>query len=37
MYRFPTLQAIVDRYDSLPNPRLTDTDKSDLIAYLMTL
>jgi len=35
--RFPTLQAVVDHYDSLLNTRLTDTDKSDLIAYLMTL
>jgi mono/diheme cytochrome c family protein len=35
--RFPTLQAVVDHYDTLLNTGLTDTEKSELIAYLMTL
>jgi hypothetical protein len=35
--RFPTLQAVVDHYDSLLQTGLTDTEKSELIAYLMTL
>jgi hypothetical protein len=35
--RFPTLQAVVDHYDSLLKTGLTDTEKSELIAYLMTL
>jgi hypothetical protein len=35
--RFPTLEAVVDHYDNLLNTRLTDTEKSELIAYLMTL
>ena len=35
--RFPTLQAVVDHYDSLLQTGLTDAEKSDLVAYLMTL
>jgi mono/diheme cytochrome c family protein len=35
--RFPTLQAVVNHYDSLLNTGLTDTEKSELIAYLMSL
>jgi hypothetical protein len=35
--RFATLQAVVDHYDSLLNTGLTDTEKSELVAYLMTL
>jgi hypothetical protein len=35
--RFATLQAVVDHYDSLLNTGLTGTEKSELIAYLMTL
>ncbi len=35
--RFPTLQAVIDHYDSLLNTGLTDTEKRELIAYLMTL
>ena len=35
--RFPTLQAVVDHYNTLLHTGLTDTEKSELIAYLMTL
>jgi hypothetical protein len=35
--RFATLQDVVNHYDSLLNTGLTDAQKSDLIAYLMTL
>jgi len=35
--RFPTLRSVVDHYDSFLNTGLTDTEKNELIAYLMTL
>ena len=35
--RFPTLQAVVDHYDTLLKTGLTDDEKSDLISYLRTL
>jgi hypothetical protein len=35
--RFPTLQAVVNHYDSLLNTGLTSTEKNQLIAYLLTL
>ena len=35
--RFPDLRSVVDHYDSNLKTGLTDEEKSDLIAYLMTL
>lgn len=35
--RFPTLQAVVDHYDELFKTGLTQEEKADLVAYLMTL
>jgi hypothetical protein len=35
--RFPTLQAVVDHYDDLFKTGLTQDEKADLIAYLMSL
>jgi cytochrome c peroxidase len=35
--RFPTLQAVVDHYDSLLKTGLTADEKSDLISFLRTL
>jgi hypothetical protein len=35
--RFPDLRAVVDHYDTLLHTGLSDDEKSDLIAYLMTL
>ena len=35
--RFPTLQSVVDHYDSHLKTNLSDGEKADLIAYLRTL
>jgi hypothetical protein len=35
--RFPNLQAVIDHYNSLLNLGLTADEKTELIAYLMTL
>ena len=35
--RFPTLQAVIDHYNSLLNLGLTADEETELIAYLMTL
>lgn len=35
--RFPDLRAVVDHYDQLFKTRLSDEEKSELIAYLLTL
>ena len=35
--RFPDLQSVVDHYDSNLKTGLADSEKADLIAYLMTL
>jgi len=35
--RFPDLRAVVDHYDALLETGLSDAEKSDLIAYLMTI
>ena len=35
--RFPSLQAVVDHYNSLQNLGLTPDEETELIAYLMTL
>ncbi len=35
--RFPTLQDVVNHYDGCMNLGLTESEKQDLIAYLMTL
>ena len=35
--RFPDLRAVVDHYDALLQTGLSDNEKSDLIAYLMTI
>jgi hypothetical protein len=35
--RYPDLRAVVDHYDTNLNTGLTDGEKADLIAYLMTL
>ncbi|HWB84136.1 MAG TPA: hypothetical protein VG675_08355 [Bryobacteraceae bacterium] len=35
--RYATLKDVVDHYDSCLNLQLSDSDKSDLVAYLLTL
>ena len=35
--RFATLPAVVDHYDSCMNLQLTDSEKADLVQYLLTL
>jgi cytochrome c peroxidase len=35
--RFADLRSVVDHYDSNLKTRLTDNEKTDLIAYLMAL
>jgi len=35
--RFATLPAVVDHYDSCMNLQLTDSEKADLVHYLLTL
>jgi mono/diheme cytochrome c family protein len=35
--RFPDLRAVIDHYDEVLKTGLSDDEKSDLIAYLMTL
>jgi hypothetical protein len=35
--RFPDLRSVVDHYDTLLQTGLSEDEKSDLIAYLMTL
>jgi cytochrome c peroxidase len=35
--RFPDLRSVVDHYDSNLKTGLSDGEKADLIAYLMTL